>query len=134
MKFLTKTHNRPTRYGRAAPPEPKAAGSNPAGRANIYRGASPLELPYTLSRSPLRRLAPFAWLASLCSLASDFEGLLFFLLLPFPFALCEARPSNSPTRSLARRFAGSLRSRGSLAALVRVEPRAPVRWSILAAR
>ena len=34
------------------------------------RGASPLELPYTLSRSPLRRLAPFAWLASLRSLAS----------------------------------------------------------------
>jgi hypothetical protein len=30
------------------------------------------------------------------------------------------RPSNSPTRSLARRFAGALRSRGSLAALVRV--------------
>src|SRR6478672_39609 len=29
------------------------------------------------------------------------------------------RPSESPTRSLARRFAGSLRSRGSLAALVR---------------
>ena len=34
------------------------------------RGASPLELPYTRSRSPLRRLAPFAWLASLRSLAS----------------------------------------------------------------
>src|SRR6188472_3335254 len=27
------------------------------------RGASPLGLPYTLSREPLRRLAPFAWLA-----------------------------------------------------------------------
>src|SRR6266567_1412517 len=27
-----------------------------------YRGASPLELPYTRSRSPLRRLAPIAWL------------------------------------------------------------------------
>src|SRR5262249_56141228 len=32
-------------------------------------GASPLGLPYTLSRAPLRRRAPFAWLASLRSLA-----------------------------------------------------------------
>ena len=30
------------------------------------------------------------------------------------------RPSDSPTRALARRFAGSLRSRGSFAALTRV--------------
>jgi hypothetical protein len=30
------------------------------------------------------------------------------------------RPSDSPTRSLTRRFAGALRSRGSLAALARV--------------
>jgi hypothetical protein len=29
------------------------------------------------------------------------------------------RPSDSPTRSLARRFAGALRSRGSLALLAR---------------
>ena len=36
------------------------------------RGASPLGLPHTLSREPLRRLAPFAWLASLRSLASFF--------------------------------------------------------------
>ena len=35
------------------------------------RGASPLGLPYTLSRSPLRRLAPFAWLARWRSLADD---------------------------------------------------------------
>jgi hypothetical protein len=31
--------------------------------------ASPLGLPFTLSREPLRRLAPFAWLASLRSLS-----------------------------------------------------------------
>src|SRR5262245_48114501 len=37
------------------------------------RGASPLGLPYTLSREPLRRLAPVAWLASLRSLASCYE-------------------------------------------------------------
>src|SRR5688572_2291820 len=29
----------------------------------LTRGASPLGLPYTLSRAPLRRRAPFAWLA-----------------------------------------------------------------------
>ena len=33
------------------------------GVPDLIRGASPLGLPYTLSRSPLRRLAPFAWLA-----------------------------------------------------------------------
>src|SRR3954454_16119164 len=32
-------------------------------RIDYPRGASPLGLPYTLSREPLRRLAPFAWLA-----------------------------------------------------------------------
>ena len=32
---------------------------------SLGRGASPLGLPSTLSREPLRRLAPFAWLASL---------------------------------------------------------------------
>src|SRR5436190_11871631 len=36
----------------------------------LLRGASPLGLPHTLSREPLRRLAPVAWLASLRSLAS----------------------------------------------------------------
>src|SRR5262245_66344577 len=36
----------------------------------IIRGASPLGLPYTVSRAPLRRRAPFPWLASLRSLAS----------------------------------------------------------------
>jgi hypothetical protein len=35
----------------------------------IIRGASPLELPYTRSRAPLRRRAPCAWLASRRSLA-----------------------------------------------------------------
>src|SRR5215471_2344308 len=35
----------------------------------LTRGASPLGLPYTRSRPPLRRRAPIAWLASLRSLA-----------------------------------------------------------------
>ncbi len=44
------------------PPQGPAAHSRP--RASIsFRGASPLGLPYTLSRAPLRRRAPFAWLA-----------------------------------------------------------------------
>jgi hypothetical protein len=38
-------------------------------------GLAPLGLPRTLSREPLRRLAPFAWLASLRSLASLFARL-----------------------------------------------------------
>ncbi len=41
-----------------------------------------------------------------------------------PSVLSEGlRPSDSPTRSLARRFAGALRSRGSLATLARAVPR-----------
>src|SRR5580765_2421295 len=39
--------------------------------AYLLREALPLGLPHTLSREPLRRLAPFAWLASLRSLASS---------------------------------------------------------------
>src|SRR3954470_24862337 len=63
-------------------------------RITYFRGASPLGLPYTLSREPLRRLAPFAWLASLRSLASFFSRL--------------ASPEH---RSIRRREGGS---RGSL--------------------
>jgi len=37
----------------------------------LFRGASPLGLPYRRSREPLRRLAPIAWLAALRSLASS---------------------------------------------------------------
>src|SRR5688572_219254 len=38
--------------------------SGPAGRNPLFlRGALPLGLPDTRSREPLRRLAPFAWLA-----------------------------------------------------------------------
>src|SRR6185295_14502182 len=36
------------------------------------------------------------------------------------------RPSDSPTRALARRFAGALRARASLAALVRISLRSSV--------
>jgi len=36
----------------------------------LSRGALPLGLPYTLSRAPLRRRAPFAWLTRCRSLAS----------------------------------------------------------------
>src|SRR5262245_1967208 len=52
---------------------------------NSIRGASPLGLPYTLSRAPLRRRAPFTWLARHAR------------------SRRAATPSDSPTRSLARR-------------------------------
>src|SRR4029079_2113942 len=39
--------------------------------ATLRRGASPLGLPSTRSRAPRRRLAPIAWLAARCSLASE---------------------------------------------------------------
>src|SRR5262249_60003129 len=38
------------------------------------------------------------------------------------------RPSDSPTRALARRFAGALRSRGSFAALTRTVSQRCHRW------
>ena len=39
---------------------PRGAAPAP-GASSLFRGALPLGLPGTLSRSPLRRLAPFAW-------------------------------------------------------------------------
>src|SRR5215218_10276645 len=79
---------------------------------SLPRRASPLGLPDTRSRAPLRRLAPFAWLARGARSRCAFMR----WLLVFPGGL---RPSDSRTRALARRCAGSLRSRGSLAALAR---------------
>src|SRR5918996_1571240 len=71
----------------------------------LNRGASPLDLPYTLSRSPLRRLAPFAWLASLRSLASSQRA----SPLDLPYTL-----SRSPLRRLAPfAWLASLRSLAS---------------------
>ena len=57
----------------------------------LIRGASPLELPYTRSRSPLRRLAPIAWLA---------RGARSRSLWRFPLRLPYTR-SRSPLRRLA---------------------------------
>src|SRR6266851_1300857 len=64
---------------RAAAPRDRVRGSF------SNRGASPLGLPYTLIRSPLRRLAPFAWLtrwrsfalahSACCGLRMDHSGL-----------------------------------------------------------
>src|SRR4051794_11741267 len=69
------------------------------------RGASPLELPHTLSREPLRRLAPFAWLAPLahvCAVQSLRCAPVAQLIEHRPASSLEGRrPSNSPTRSLA---------------------------------
>ena len=44
-------------------------------RSRVIRGASPLGLPYTRPRSPLRRLPPGAWLARCRSLATATDGL-----------------------------------------------------------
>jgi hypothetical protein len=82
---------------------------------NIIRGVSPLGLPHTLSCSPLRRLAPFAWLTP-CARSRVVPATSPSLVRELFRRL---RPSDSLTRSLARRFAGLRRSRGSLAALVR---------------
>jgi hypothetical protein len=43
-------------------------------RISLIRRASPLGLPYTLSRAPLRRRAPIAWLARNCSLLERAAG------------------------------------------------------------
>src|SRR3954453_785388 len=64
-------------------------------RITYFRGASPLGLPYTLSREPLRRLAPFAWLASVRSLASSFVRLCLA-------ANCEPRTANREPRTANR--------------------------------
>ena len=77
----------------------------------LIRGASPLGLPDTRPRSPLRRLAPGAWLARNARSRWDARP-----VYQIASALSEGlRPSDSPTRALARRSAGSRRSRGSLA-------------------
>src|SRR5262249_8641487 len=83
--------------------------------SSSIRGASPLGLPCTRSRSPLRRLAPFAWLTR-CARSRRVRRSSGVHLVSEGL-----RPSDSPTRALARRFAGSRRSRGLLAALVRDE-------------
>ena len=46
----------------AHPSKPRVAGSSPAGRVKFTRGASPLELPYTLACGDPFRPAPLAWL------------------------------------------------------------------------
>src|SRR5690349_18857651 len=75
-------------------------------------GLRPAAPPCTLSRAPRRRRAPFAWLARHRSLASR--------TVPTTALQCHCSaggfaPPHPPTRSRARRAAGALRSRGSLA-------------------
>src|ERR1043165_6436281 len=74
-------------------------------------GLRPAGPPYTRPRSPLRRLAPVAWLArgARSRDAITAPSPCHRLYLPGGFA-----PPDPPTRALARRFAGSLRSRGSV--------------------
>ena len=89
--------------------------------SSLIRGASPLGLPYTRPRAPLRRRAPVAWLARTARLLLGTSVRFMRWLLVLSEGL---RPSDSPTRALARRCAGALRSRGSLARLARSLQRA----------
>src|SRR4249919_1222559 len=107
-----------------------------------FRGASPLGLPYSLTRSPLRRLSPLLWPAR-CSRPLSAPSPLAVeagfgaagrrccssragTCRPAPFRSEGLRPSDSPTASLARRFAGSLHSSGLLAALARLALHLPL--------
>ena len=101
---------------------------------DLFRGASPLGLPYTLSRAPLRRRAPFAWLAR-CARSRLIAGCAprtprhaSLVGAPPPRSVRVARSLRSlasfsgasplglaRTRSLARGPTAPLRSRGSLA-------------------
>ena len=88
------------------PPEPKAAGTNPAGRANFIRGLRPSTPLHALSRGPQCPLRSRGSLA-----ARSFARVLFLCTYPrcaspleLPYTLSRGGP-NAP-----------LRSRGSLAA------------------
>src|SRR5262245_59792784 len=108
-----------TGRSRWRPPAPTAcanADSWCSGDTNLIRGAPPLGLPYTLSRAPLRRRAPFAWLARHARSRPRTDVQVYETASSL---IRRLRPSDSPTRSLARRCAGALRSRGSLAMLAR---------------
>jgi hypothetical protein len=62
---------------------------------SLNRGASPLGLPYTLSRAPLRRRAPVAWLTRSRSLALRY-------LFAEPVWVCEIASSVQDSRWAAR--------------------------------
>ena len=143
----------------------------------LIRGTSSPGPPYTLSREPLRRLAPFAWLASLARAGTRRYTSAMPDVLPYPgdvvprtplhalsraassarsvrvarfarsrrytavhvsHARCPSlsggrRPPDPLTRSLASRFVGSLRSRGSLRSLAPVHggTRQPCQMSLV---
>ena len=75
----------------------------------MIRGALPLGLPYSLTRSPLRRLAPFVWLASLRSLARRRQILRYVVGMADRVAV-QSRPS------LHERFAAFVLERHPFAA------------------
>ena len=113
------------------------------------------ELPYTLSRAPLRRRAPFAWLASLRSLVSYYQQSHFFDRLALgawlafekrnsrvaanaaPHSARRRRPSTAlcaehrvglfadRTRTRASQMAGQSASLSSLARYIKAEPLLP---------
>ena len=98
------------RVSACASPELRRSEGGP-GALLLIRGASPLGLPYTRSRSPLRRLAPIAWLARAARS-------LFASPLGRPHTRPPSRATARPRRSLGGGgplAASPGRSRGSLA-------------------
>src|SRR5688500_17480780 len=78
----------------------------------LNRGASPLGLPYTLSREPLRRLAPFAWarFAALARVLLASSGRPSGSVRVGSLRCARSRPARPPSRFYRRvaRFARSL--------------------------
>ena len=72
----------PASLWRTTPPH-GATGTTGSARLCLSRGASPLGLPDTLSRAPLRRRAPFAWLTRCRSSAASRPGLDLSIAPPF---------------------------------------------------
>ena len=110
-------HVRAAARGAGGPGHPGPGHRPPAVSVVVNRGASPLGLPHTLSRAPLRRRAPFAWLARALARVASQSGL---RPSDSPHALSRAAPS---ARSV--RVARSLRSLASKPADRGFAPRTP---------
>ena len=116
------SRRRPSRVGRSAAGRRSHAPDGEHRRANLVypRGFAPRTPRHALSRAAApARSARVA--RSPCSLASG-NGVR-FMRRP-PVSSEGLRPSDSPTRALARRCVGALRSRGSLAMLARTTRKA----------
>ena len=124
--FAPRTPRHALSRGRFAPL--RSRGSLAAlARVRCLRGASPLGLPDTRSRSPLRRLAPLAWLAR-CARSLSLRGA---SPLGLPDTLSRGASPSLRSRgslaALARRSAGLRPSDSPTRALARASPPRSVR-------